>query len=557
MKPIFTIALLLLIFNAYSQQLVGTLSNTEDSYQGYTIISPSSFKTSYLINNCGELINSWESDFFVALMAEIDTEGNLYRLSRAENVGGFVGGGIGGQLEKFNWEGDLIWTGNFADEFHHAHHDLEILPNGNILLIQWDKILADEVFAAGRDPLTFADDSLWPDRIIEIEVLANDDYEIVWEWRAWDHIVQDYDSSLDNYGVISEHPEKIDLNLLPSEGGNDLSDWMHINGVDYNEELDLIALSSRHFSEIFVIDHSTTTEEAAGSSGGNFGMGGDILYRYGNAKNYYQGTDLDQVFYGQHDAQWHYDEEIEQWQISVFNNGINRIGGNASSVDIINLPLEGNEFVRDVNSAFGPDELFFQFPSVLDTNFFASRVCGAQMMPNDNVVISVGSGGFVLEVDTESEFTAWEDYLFEYLLPVGIAGPVAFDTPDFNSNYFKSKRYAPDYEGFEGRDLTPQGVIELNSPGTDCVVHETVIDFIGETSAKQIKIYPNPASTFCTIETPESGELKIYNAFGKLIDQIQVRQSASIQKDLSLYAPGLYYLDFQGKEHYNTKLIIK
>jgi hypothetical protein len=557
MKPFFTIAFSLLLVSSYSQQLVGTISNSEDSYQGYTIISPSSFKTSYLINNCGEIINSWESDHFIALMAEVDMEGNLYRLARGENVGGFAGGGIGGRLEKFNWDGDLIWTGILADEFHHAHHDLEILPNGNILLIQWDKILADEVFDSGRDPLTFDDDSLWPDRIIEIEILENDEFEIVWEWRAWDHIVQDFDSSLDNFGVISEHPEKIDLNLIPTEGGNDLSDWMHINGVAYNEELDLIALSSRHFSEIFVIDHSTTTEEAAGSTGGNFGMGGDILYRYGNAQNYNLGTAQDQVFYGQHDARFHYDEEIEQWQISVFNNGINRIGGNASSVDIINLPLEGNEFVREANTAFGPDELFFQFPSELDTNFYASRVCGAQIMPNDNVVVSAGSGGFVVEVDTEAEFTAWGDYLFEYKLPVGIAGPVAFDTPNFNGNYFKSKRYSPDYEGFEGKDLTPQGVIELNSPGTDCVVHETVIDFIGEANANQLKIYPNPANTSCTIEAPENGELEIYNAFGKLIDQVEVRQSTSLKMDLSLYTSGLYYLHFQGKDHYNTKLIIK
>ncbi len=557
MKPILTIAFALFLITGYSQQLVGTLLNSEDSYQGYTIISPSSFKTSYLINNCGEVINSWESDYFIALMAEVDTEGNLYRLSRAENVGGFAGGGIGGQMEKFNWEGELIWTGNFADEFHHAHHDLEILPNGNILLIQWDKILAEEVFEQGRDPLTFADDSLWPDRIIEIQVLENDEYEIVWEWRAWDHIVQDYNSSLDNYGVISEHPEKFNLNLIPTEGGNDLSDWMHLNGVAYNEELDLIALSSRHFSEIFVIDHSTTTEEAAGSTGGNFGKGGDILYRYGNPQNYNLGTVEDQVFFGQHDAQWHYEEDIEQWQISVFNNGINRPSGNASSVDIITLPLDGNSFFRDENTAFGPNELYFQFPSVLDTNFFVSRVCGAQMMPNDNIVISVGAGGLVLEVDTEADFTALEDYLFEYLLPVGITGPVAYNTPDFNSNYFKSKRYAPDYEGFEGRDLTPQGVIELNSPGSDCVVHETVIDFVGESAKKQVNVYPNPASTFCTIETPESGVIEILNAFGQVMEQIPVRQKTSTRLDLSRYSAGLYYIHFQGKEHYNTKIIIK
>ena len=68
-------------------------------------------------------------------------------------------------------------------------------------------------------------------------------------------------------------------------GGQANGDWMHVNAIDYNPYLDQIAISARHQDEIYIIDHSTTTEEAASHSGGNSGMGGDFLYRWGNPQN--------------------------------------------------------------------------------------------------------------------------------------------------------------------------------------------------------------------------------------------------------------------------------
>ena len=47
-------------------------------------------------------------------------------------------------------------------------------------------------------------------------------------------------------------------------GKKGIADWIHVNSVDYNPEFDQIILGVDGFIEIWVIEHQTTTEEAAG-----------------------------------------------------------------------------------------------------------------------------------------------------------------------------------------------------------------------------------------------------------------------------------------------------
>lgn len=179
-------------------------------------------------------------------------------------------GGVAGSIKEYTWDGELVWSYDYAGDTYQQHHDIEPMPNGNILLIAWETITAEEALAAGMRPDQLPDgDTLWPDHIVEIDPKTD---EIVWKWRVWDHLIQDYDPSLPNYGVISEHSERIDINYNDQRV---LGDWQHSNSIAYNADLDQIMLSVRHFSEIWIIDHSTTPEEAAGSTGGRSGMGGD------------------------------------------------------------------------------------------------------------------------------------------------------------------------------------------------------------------------------------------------------------------------------------------
>jgi len=114
-----------------------------------------------------------------------------------------------------------------------------------------------------------------------------------WEWDLWDHLVQDYDESKDNYGSVEENPQLMDVNFVvanPRGGSRNNSDetprgqkdWTHVNAISYNPELDQIMLSYNTMSELNVIDHSTTAEEAKGHTGGRCGKGGDFIYRFGN-----------------------------------------------------------------------------------------------------------------------------------------------------------------------------------------------------------------------------------------------------------------------------------
>ena len=195
-------------------------------------------------------------------------------------------------------------------------------------------------------------EEIWPEHIIELEKETNN---IVWEWHAWDHLIQDTDPSLPNYGSISENPQRININYKkPNNNPNNLSpfngngDWMHANSIDYNADLDQIIISLRRWNEIWIIDHSTSTKEASSSTGGIYGKGGDLLYRWGNPEAYNQGSPNSKKFWGQHDAKWIHKDYPDGGKIMIFNNGSQTAGSEAreySSIDIIDPPNDnGNYF---------------------------------------------------------------------------------------------------------------------------------------------------------------------------------------------------------------------
>ena len=114
---------------------------------------------------------------------------------------------------------------------------------------------------------------------------------------------------------------------------------MVCNAIHYIEELDQIVITSRRANEIFIIDHSTTIDEAAGHTGGIYGQGGDFLYRWGNSANYGRGNSEDQVLFAPHSANWIQSGYFGERNILIYNNGVNQPGDDFSSVIEIELPI--------------------------------------------------------------------------------------------------------------------------------------------------------------------------------------------------------------------------
>jgi hypothetical protein len=186
------------------------------------------------------------------------------------------------------------------------------------------------------------------------------------------------------------------------------SDWLHVNSVAYNVDLDQIMLSVFEFNEVWVIDHSTTTAEAASHQGGKSGKGGDLLYRWGNPRAYRSGTVKEQKLFGQHNAHWIARGLPGAGHALVFNNGMRRTGGAYSTVDEIVLPVdEKGHYEHTSGKAFGPDRAVWSYAAGKKTDFFAPFISGAQRLPNGNTLICSGPNGTLFEVTPKDE-TVWE-----------------------------------------------------------------------------------------------------------------------------------------------------
>lgn len=516
--------------NINAQQTVGVFQNNPLSLNGYTLFGNN--EITYLIDNCGFKVNTWESNYDPGLSMYLLENGNLLRTARIS--GNFSGGGLGGRFELFNWEGDLLWSYEMANGNIHAHHDIEPLPNGNFLAILWEKYSGSEAQDAGR----MSNQTVWSEKIVEIEIVGSNQANIVWEWRLWDHLIQDFDNSKMNFGTVSEHPELVNINFIAADE-EDEEDWIHANAIAYNEALDQIAISSRNFNEIWIIDHSTSTAQAASHNGGNQGKGGDLLYRFGNPQTYNRGNSTDQIFFNQHDIRWIPEGSPEAGKLMVFNN---ENAANASSVEIWSPPIDNQGFyIIPDNEAFGPSTVDYEFST---PGFYSDIMSSAQMLSNGNLFICEGASGRFFEI------TAQEDIVWEYINPVNRnGGPTAQSGTVHFNQVFRATRYPANYAGFDGKDLSPGTPVEINPWDLGCEIFDNPEVGVENLSFESsIKILGNPMQEFLILESAiERGSGQIFDAVGNLVKEFRIGKGRS-GIDISKENSGIYFLKIEKME---------
>ncbi len=343
----------------------------------YVLINNAGTNRVYLINKQGETLYEWPLDSNIGNDVVWLPDERLLASLEADTPK-ITFGGQGGKLQFTDKDGNVLWNFDYSSEEAETHHDVELLPNGNVIALVWEKRAADLAENAGSN----LGIDVYPEAVIEVNPETN---EVVWEWHAWDHLIQDHDDTKENFGNVSQHPELIDLNYVPQEDG----DIMHANALTYDPVNDIIYISVNFYHEVWVIDHSTTVEEAAGHTGGNFNKGGDLIYRFGNPAAY-RNTSGTRLFYNNHYPNLLQGDDLGKMLIYSNGNGLDQ-----STVYELLLPgsfslLPDTDNEPQVTWSFTHPDLF------------APKVSGAVQLPNGNILITEGDFG-LWEVTRDGE----------------------------------------------------------------------------------------------------------------------------------------------------------
>lgn len=526
-----------------------TLSMQAQQWGDYTLYSTQNSTSAYLIDTNSTNFHTWTGlSGQTGYSSYILPGGTLLRTVKATNST-FTGGGMCGRVQKVDYSGTLIWDYTYSTSTYCSHHDICPMPNGNVLLISYELKTATEVVQAGcNSSLT-----MWPDKVVEVQPTGATTGTIVWEWHLWDHLCQQDNATQNNYVTsTAAHPELFDINYNP------IKEIWHMNGIDYNPILDQIVVSAHNTDEFYVIDHSTTTLEAASHSGGRSGKGGDFLYRWGNADAYGQTGNVN--FNVLHDAHWVPEGCPNAGYLVALNN--KGISNTISCVDQVSPPYNGYNYSYTANTFYAPSAYNLRLTCTGGT----SNMGNSEQLPNGNSLVCLALSGTIYETDP-SGTTIWtktvsgsvpQAHRYEACYVLNAApsipvisqnGNVLTSTSATTYQWYldgaqiagaTSQSYSPSQSGtYLVRITDANGCVYMYSAIYD-FTYVTGVNEMAQTA--ELVVYPNPANDIITIRTNfsenENVLLTVFDASGKIV--LQAENTSTL--DLSALENGVYFI---------------
>ncbi len=478
-----------------STSLYAQFANThydEDHYIFYyengSANNPNRAQDAYVINPYGDVLQKWTGGEITApegAPGYLLENGLLLRgIEGVDNSGEVFQVGAYGILQMVDKNGDVVWEYHGYSEAnvpangirpYCLHHDVEPLPNGNILasvhVVYSEDDAVNELGFKRTEQLKLTMEEIWelqPD-------LVNGGAEVVWKWRFQDHLVQDANSGLPNFGDVS-NPGRFDINCVRSKSNNPRQNGNHfnMNGISYNPIRKQILFSSMKADEVFIIDHNLTTAEAATSAG-------DFLWRWGNPSNYDYDGGLEATYSswrwtdGQHDPRWIVDANgIPTGNITIHNNhSVTHAKPGPGMFDAwtecheLTPPHdeESGGYTRAENEPHGPASpaILAEYDPVLPY-FNAGFASGAQKLPNGHVFSGSATKFTLLEHDESGNIVWFFDC--RTLAPGG-------------GQMWKPFKYPVDYVGFRQLGIAKTNSLKPVITELDLANEKVTLSFVG------------------------------------------------------------------------------
>eukprot|EP00768_Dysnectes_brevis_P000965 gnl/Dysnectes_brevis/1229_a1373_2948.p1 GENE.gnl/Dysnectes_brevis/1229_a1373_2948~~gnl/Dysnectes_brevis/1229_a1373_2948.p1 ORF type:complete len:460 (+),score=167.39 gnl/Dysnectes_brevis/1229_a1373_2948:143-1522(+) len=400
----------------------------ERSFDGYTLFTQteSTDPSAYLLDMEGNVVHRWNLLYPAGLHGMLLDNGNLLiagSLPRERKPALF--GGSGGGIYEYDWDSNLVWSHEMLSDTEMQHHTFHPRPNGDVMLLGWEKVTREEYIELGRnaDDLPesvvyrgLAHTHVWTDFVRSVNRAG----ETVWEWHAKDHLGVGYDKIDPNHFL----PNNQIFNFDPT----------HFNTLTFNEETQTVMMCSRNNGEVYHVDYKT----------------GEIVWRFGSPAAYSQGanpswySDGDRELYGPHHATF-----LPNGNIQIFDNGAERVTGSYSRV-------------VEVDPA--TDEIVWQYRAWISNSFFTKYQGAAQRLPNDNVLVTSSNKGHLFEITREGA-VVWDfvnPHSSLWSTPRCVIKdrdqPAFWHEKNFLVNMIhRAERLSPDHPGLQGKDLTPKG----------------------------------------------------------------------------------------------------